>query len=230
MEFVRRPLIEPYRTWQVFFDLPVRRTQPYDPSLGFSAGARSGFSENFELGVILWPVIFHDGINASAPSLFGLYRLVRRRAVEFGLFGGLGVAYGAPDWAGEVAAPLLLRLGSALRLDITPRYRHSTNDAADPETLAVAAAGTLQIVRELRLTLTAGGALLHHRERTAQAQGDLFYTFPGALGAAADVGASFLFPQILDSATHPRVYTHHWVATASVRLYFKMEPNPLDSD
>jgi hypothetical protein len=229
--FAERPLVQPHRSYEVFVELPLRNVDPRDPTLGLLAGARHGFAENLELGVIILPLVFYKGVEFSQPSFFATYRLIKG---TFELGGSFLVSFPIGDvgsWTLEGGVPMLLHGGDRVRVDVALRGSVST-DAAVPKRVFAPVLATLQIARQFRVAVESGAEAaftgVHHGAFEVPIGVQSFFTIDGSLGAAVDLGATFRFPALFDSSAEERVSFDHWIVSAVARFYAKAELNPLD--
>jgi hypothetical protein len=230
--YAARPLIQPHRTYEIFVEAPVQNVDSRGPTPGLTAGARHGFSEDFELGIILFPLIFYQGVDIQEPTMFGTYRFVSG-VFELGAYTAATFPIGgAGTWVGEGALPMLLHGGDVFRLDFGPHALFST-DVGHEKRFFVPVRATIQIAPQFRIAVVTGAevSITSNPLVTAfrvPAGGESFYTITGPLGAGVDLGATFTFSTLYDTSADRVLSAHHWVALAAARFYVKGEVNPLD--
>jgi hypothetical protein len=225
VSYAARPLMMPRNNYEIFVEVPVFNLVERDPNVGLVLGARHGFKENFELGVILWPLIFYKGVEFDSPSIFFIYRLLEGD-FELGPYARVAFPFGGNYWEGELAMLMLIRGGRTLRLDTGPRVIGRTV-SEDPYLVGLFAKLTVQITQAFRLAATSGANYSKPSRFFVPLGGELFYTFSDERGADVDLGVTALFPSF---ANTDGVEVDRWVFTLAARFYVQAEPNPLDED
>lgn len=227
--YVERPIVTPFRSMEVFGTVPVLRFAPSDPVAGMQFGVRHGLYEDWELGALLWPFAFKDGIAVDGPpSLFAARRYVLSPNLELALYGRLAVPLIFQAWGAEASVPLLLHFGP-LRIDTGVGYLYTQGAEVGRHVGLVPFRLSLQVLSELRLSLSASGQVARGPAgRSSPLFGSLAvgaevaYTIPGEVGGA-------LCDVILAGALTEVVRTHQvmeadpfasWAVSLSGRFYF----------
>lgn len=227
--YVERPVVTPFRSMEIFGTVPVVRFAPFDPVAGMQFGVRHGLYEDWELGALLWPFAFKDGLAVDGPpSLFAARRYVFSPHLEVALLGRIAVPLVFQAWGGEVSVPLLLRFGPT-RIDTGVGYFYTQGAELGRHLVLVPFRFSLQVLPELRLSLTASGQVARGPAgrssplvANAGVGAEVAYTIPGEVGGAlCDVIVSGSFPEVVRSHQEsPTNAFASWALSLSARFYF----------
>lgn len=159
VSYVERPIVTPFRSMEVFGTVPVVRFSPGDPVAGMQLGVRHGLYQDWELGALLWPFAFKDGVAVDGPpSLFAARRYVLSPNLELALYGRIAVPLIFQAWGAEASVPLLFHFGP-LRIDTGVGYLYTEGAEIGRHAMLVPFRISLQVLTELRLSLSASGQM-----------------------------------------------------------------------
>lgn len=218
IEHHQRPLTTPRRTFEVSVELPLVYFPPERPILGLIPGARYGIDHDTEVGVLLWPMTFRDGIEFAPPEAFATRRLFATPAFELGATLSLVLPVGGGVFGASAGVPLLVRLAPFLRLDFAARIGALALSPAVAD-LSLPLALSFQVLRTLRLSLRSGFEAPGLDDAWIPLGADVAWTFTGSQGAFCDLGFTFLLPSMIDLHPDAAIAPERWIAGLSARFY-----------
>ena len=227
--YVERPIVTPFRSMEVYGTVPVLRFAPSDPVAGMQFGVRHGLYEDWELGALLWPFAFRDGIAVDGPpSIFAARRYALSPNLELALYGRIAVPLVFQAWGAEASVPLLLHFGP-LRIDTGVGYLYTQGAEVGRHVGLVPFRISLQVLTELRLSLSASGQLARGPAgRSSPLYGalavgaEVAYTIPGEVGGAfCDVILAGALTEVVRTQQVVEVDPFaSWALSLSARFYF----------
>lgn len=234
---ITRPLTTPKRTFDVFVIPTLSTRSPTLESVlrlpqeernqgaeaGLRLGAKLGLTEDLEVGFTLPPMLFHDGIVFTGPTVEMTLRFVNVDGFEMGVAGASVLPIGE-GFSFEGFVPMQLRISEALRLSAAPRVAvllGNKTTAYTTGTLPITL--TAQLAPVLFARLQTGVSTLRFEDISIMAGAEIGFTLRGDYGAFADVALGFLFPTLIEERGQgSKVVAEHWVVALSGRFYVSL--------
>jgi hypothetical protein len=236
--FAARPIITPFRTMELFADLATRRSVPLDPQFIAQVGARHGLYENTELGILLWPILFKNGLEIVGPPSFTLARRFPLGGLELGVYSRAAVPLLVQAWEAEVKLLAQLKLADTLRFDFTPGYVYTELSRPTRHALLLPFMASVQLGDYLRISGIAafqvGRGPVNYPANTVKAFGlsaEVAYTIPEpAGGALCDIVLAGTLPEVYASYDKPDGIFSAWALTLSGRFFFNFGRSSWEND